>query len=126
VRSNTLTYRTRSPLTLTVQLSHPGERCFASWKTGDRQDDHLHIHGSKVIVLSVTCFVASILRCWFCPDHELMRILQGSGKSLAQFGDGFSTWSMTMVSMGAFAGVSLSPIPRTEVRIEETMSSRVT
>jgi hypothetical protein len=56
------------------------------------------------------------------PDHESMRILQGSGRFLAQFGDGFSTWSMTMVSIGAFAGVSFSPILRTEVRIEETMS----
>jgi transposase len=29
-------------------------------KTGDRQDDHLHIHGSKVIVLSVTCFTCHL------------------------------------------------------------------
>jgi hypothetical protein len=58
------------------------------------------------------------------PDHESMRILQGSGKFLAQFGDGFSTWSMTMVSIGAFAGVSFSPIPRTEVRIEEYVVAR--
>jgi hypothetical protein len=28
-------------------------------KTGDRQDDYLLIHGSKVIVLSVTCFCRS-------------------------------------------------------------------
>jgi hypothetical protein len=29
-------------------------------KTGDRQDDYLHIHGSKVIVLSVTCYEPSL------------------------------------------------------------------
>jgi hypothetical protein len=29
-------------------------------KTGDRQDDYLHIHGSKVIVLSATCFPQSV------------------------------------------------------------------
>jgi radical SAM protein with 4Fe4S-binding SPASM domain len=34
-------------------------------KTGDRQDDYLHIHSSSVPVLSVTCFLESVVPDYF-------------------------------------------------------------
>jgi hypothetical protein len=51
-------------------ISHPQKKVTA--KKGDRQGDYLHIHGSKVIVLSVTFFSLKP-RCSLWPQNPFFK-----------------------------------------------------
>jgi hypothetical protein len=55
-------------------IVEPEDSLHRAGKTGDRQDDYLHIHGSKVIVLSVTCFLCHLspVTCFLC--HLFSRV----------------------------------------------------
>jgi hypothetical protein len=43
-------------------------------KTGETQEDYLHIHGSKVIVLSVTCFLVFFVTCFLVTCFLLFMV----------------------------------------------------